>query len=288
MSVYNIDGYRLSAVYGLAGNRLGMAYNISGEVIFPDSPVLPVPSGNLNASLVVPLPDLYETGKGFTCTGLAYDATNNTFLIGDIGLLLPNNGAIKSQIVRVSADFQTVVETIPLHHTFSGMGDVQGVTIDTSDRTIWFCAPSVNKIYHTNALGENLGSISTTRPTGIAYSSADDSFWVLNYSNQILHIDKDGTVLETFASTFEEALDQCFLDESHGYLYITAGANYSERNNVYLFNISTHEQSVACTVDSYSVEGIWIGTDKMVIVNDGYYHSALVPVNQANIYTLTN
>lgn len=288
MSVYNKSGSTLSVVHGLTGNILAQSYNIGGEVIFPDFPVLPVPSGNLNASTVVPLPDMYETGKGFTCTGLAYDATNNTFLIGDIGILLPNSGTIQSQIVRLSADFTTVVNTIPLYNTFSGMGDVQGVTIDTSDGTIWFCAPSANKIYHTNASGENLGSISTTRPTGIAYSSADDSFWVLNYSNQILHISKAGTVLATFASTFGEALDQCFLDESHGYLYITAGANYSGRNNVYLFNINTEEQSIACTVDSYSVEGIWIGVDEMVIVNDGYYHSALVPVNQANIYTLAN
>lgn len=286
MSVYNKNGTRLTAVYDKTGNRLTQAYNANGEIIFPNFPVLPVPSGNLNASSVVPLPDLYETGKGFTCTGLAYDATSNTFLVGDIGKLLPDSGTIQSQIVRLSADFTTVVNTIPLHNTFPGMGDVQGVTIDTSDGTIWFCAPTANKIYHTNANGENLGSISTTRPTGIAYASTDDSFWVLNYSNQILHISKTGTVLATIASTFGESLDQCFLDEGHGYLYITAGTNYSGRNNVYLFNINTEEQSIACTVDSYSVEGIWIGVDEMVIVNDGYYHSALDPVNQANIYAL--
>lgn len=93
--------------------------------------------------------------------------------------------------------------------------------------------------------------------------------------------------METYNSTFGEALDQCFLDEGHGYLYITAGANYTGRNNVYKFDINTHEQSVACTVDSYSVEGIWIGESEMVIVNDGYYHSATVQVNQANIYDLT-
>lgn len=286
MSVYNKSGNLLSSIYGLNGSGLTKGYNVVGEIVFSESPFLPVPTGNLNASSIVPLPDLYETGKGFTCTGLAYDAISNTFLVGDIGKLLPDSGTIQSQIVRLSADLTTVVNTIPLYNTFSGIGDVQGVTIDTSDGTIWFCAPSASKIYHTNASGENLGSISTTRPTGIAYASTDDSFWVLNYYNQILHISKTGTVLATFASTFGEALDQCFLDESHGYLYITAGTNYSGRNNVYLFNINTEEQSIACTVDSYSVEGIWIGVDKMVIVNDGYYHSALDPVNQANIYAL--
>lgn len=286
MSVYNKSGNLLSSIYGLNGSRLSNAYNVVGEIVFSESPFLPVPSGNLNASSIIPLPDLYETGKGFTCTGLAHDATNNTFLVGDIGILLPNSGTIKSQIVRLSADFETVVNTIPLYNVFSGMGDVQGITIDTSDGTIWFCAPSANKIYNTNTSGANLGSISVTSPTGIAYSAADDSFWILNYNNKILHINKAGTVLETYNFAYNEALDQCFLDETRGYLYIMAGVNYSGRNNVYLFNTNTHEQSIACTVDSYSVEGIWIGADKMIIVNDGYYHSAHDPVNQANFYDL--
>lgn len=258
---------------------------MNGDSVFPDTPVLPIPSGNLNASRTVPLPDLYEAGKGFTCTGLAYDATTGTFLVGDIGILLPNSGTIQSQLVRLSADFTTVVETMPLYSFLSG--DVQGVTIDTSDNTIWVCAPSDGKLYHVSASGSRLGSLTVTRPTGVAYSASDDTFWVLTYNNTILHVSKAGIVLETYNSTFGEALDQCFLDEGHGYLYITAGANYTGRNNVYKFDINTHEQSVACTVDSYSVEGIWIGESEMVIVNDGYYHSATVQVNQANIYDLT-
>jgi len=123
-------------------------------------------------------------------------------------------------------------------------------------------------------------------PTGVAYSATDDSFWVLTYGNKILHVSKAGATLASYDFSYSEALDQCFLDEGHGYLYITAGVNYSGRNNVYLFNTNTHEQSIACTVDSYSVEGIWIGADRMVIVNDGYYHSALDGRNVANIYDL--
>ena len=78
------------------------------------------------------------------------------------------------------------------------------------------------------------------------------------------------------------------MDKYRGLLYITAGKNYIGRNNVYCFNIATQEQYLACTVDSYAVEGIWLGNgDKMIILNDGYYHSAAVDKNQANIYTLS-
>ena len=285
MAIYDAEGNQLNHVYDAEGNELTYAYDAEGNQIFSADGLLPVPRGNLNASASIPLPDLYETGKGFTCTGLAYDETDDTFLVGDIGILQPNSGTIRSQIVRLSSDFSTVEETIPLYNAFSNMSDVQGVCIDSSDDTIWFCS-SNGFIGHVSKTGENLGTISTSRPTGIAYSASDDTLWILNYSNKILHISKTGTVLETYDFAYSEALDQCFLDEGHGYLYITAGANYTGRNNVYLFNINTHEQSIACTVDSYSVEGIVIQSDRMVIVNDGYYHSALVKTNLANIYDL--
>lgn len=288
MNVYNINGNALQSIYERNGSGLASAYSKSGSVVFPTA--LPVPTGDLIASTVVPLPDIHGNGHGWTCTGLAYDATANTFLVGDIGKALPSSSGFASQIVRVSFDFQTVTETLPLYTSFPNMQDVQGITIDTSDGTIWFCSTSENLIRHIRADGTSIGSFSVSgSPTGIAYSPLDDSFWVLNYasSNNIKRMSKTGTVLEQYTFAYSDTLDQCFLDQERGYLYIVAGANYSSRNNVYLFNTATHEQSITCTVDSYSVEGLWIGPTEMVIVNDGYYHSALVPVNQANIYALS-
>lgn len=287
LSVYNSAGTRLAAIFKKDGSSAAVAYDKSGVQIFPE---LPVPVGDLTAASSVPLPDIYNNGHGWTCTGLAYDAASDTFLVGDIGKALPSDDGFASQIVRVSTDFLTVEGTIKLYTSFPDMSDVQGITIDTSDGTIWFCSPSEKLVRHIAADGTSINSFSTTnQPTGIAYSSLDDSLWVLTYwtRNNILHVSKTGTVLEQYTFNYNETLDQCFLDEGHGYLYITAGANYSDRNNVYLFNISTHAQSIACTVDSYSVEGIWIGETEMVIVNDGYYHSAAVAVNQANIYDLS-
>ena len=287
MGAYGKNGTLLSAVYDVSGNALANVFDIDNNIIFP---TLPIPSGNLNASSVIPLPNIYNNGHGWTCTGLAYDVLTNTFLVGDIGKELPSSQGFASQIVRVSYDFSAVIGTIPLYTIFSNMSDVQGITIDTSDRTIWFCSTSENKVRHINSNGISIGSFTTSdKPTGIAYSPLDDSLWVLTYgsTNNILRVSKTGTVLEQYTFSYNETLDQCFLDASRGYLYITAGENYTSRNNVYLFDSNTHEQSIACTVDSYSVEGIWIGDDEMVIVNDGYYHSAITAENQANIYDLS-
>lgn len=285
MAIFAITGCQLNRAFDKDGDLISSAYDILGNAIFPN---LPIPTGDLTASQEIQLPDIYGTGKAFTCTGLAYDADNDVFLVGDIGKALPSSTGFASQIVKVTTDFLTVVGTIPLYTAFPNMNDVQGITID-ADGTIWFCSPAENLIRHISSSGSSIGSFSVSHPTGIVYSSLDDSFWILTTenTNNIKRVSKTGTVLEQYTFSYNETLDQCFLDAEKGYLYMTAGTNYSGRNNVYLFNAETHQQSITCTVDSYSVEGIWIGTDRMVILNDGYYHSASVPINQANVYELT-
>ena len=290
MSVYSISDNRLSSIFNVGGSSAASGFDVSGEQVFPDYPVLPIPSGDLEASQIITLPNIYGDGHGWTCTGLAYDDGTDTFLVGDIGKTLPSSAGFASQIVRVTHDFLTAVEEIPLYTSFPNMSDIQGVALDTSDGTIWFCSTSENLIRHIAADGNSIGSFSVTgSPTGIAYSPEDDSFWVLTYAstNNIKRMSKTGTVLEQYTFAYNDTLDQCFLDVGHGLLYITAGANYSSRNNVYCFNTQTHQQGIACTVDSYSVEGIWIGETEMVIVNDGYYHSAYDSRNVACIYDLS-
>lgn len=280
MAIYNLQGNQLFDCYSHDGNQLNSAYDADGNLIFSKEDLLPIPSGDLVASESIPLPDLYEVGKGFTCTGLTSDGVD--YYIGDIGTLSGTN--YRSQLV-VTKDFVNVERTIPLY-SISGFSIIQGVTYDTSDGTLWCCDAGSGKIYHISTTGTLIGSFVTNQPTGIAYSSSDDTLWIMNYSNKIIHMTKNGTTIASYDFAYNETLDQCFLDQERGYMYITAGVNYTGRNNVYLFDINTHEQSIACTVDSYSVEGILIEPTRMIILNDGLYHDALVKVNQANIYNL--
>ena len=284
MAVYDIDGQQIFAIYDLDGDGMNVGYDIDGELVFsPSAPI--VPTGDLAAYETIALPNIYNDGHGFTCTGLAYDSKTKTFLVGDIGMQQPG-GTIHSQIVRISKDFSTVLGTISL--TAITSNDVQGVAIRRSDNTIWFCVPSDNKIYHITSSGVLLDYLSVTRPTGISYDTRDGTLWVLTMDNKILHLETNGTQIASYNFSYSDTLDQCYLDARNGMLYITAGANYQGRNNVYLFNTTNNAQSITCTVDSYSVEGIYLDESKMYILNDGYYHSALVPVNQVNIYLLTN
>lgn len=290
LSIYSIAGAKLSRAYNIDGEPVPTVYDIDGNIVFPDSIPVPIPSGDLTASEIILLPDLYQPGKGFTCTGLSYDEITDTFLIGDIGAMQPGE-SYHSRIIRMSSDFQSVEETIPLYEKISTFGIIQGLSVDTIRGTIWVCSTTENLIRQVDSQGNPVSSFSSNvgSPTGIVYSADDDSLWVLTYNNKIVHYSISGNVLASYDFAYDETLDQCFIDEYRGLLYITAGTNYTGRNNVYCFDINTHQQYIACTVDSYSVEGIWLGdNNKMIILNDGYYHSATVDKNQVNVYTIGN
>lgn len=289
MGIYNVAGNALTHAYNVGGETSAYAYDVQGTKVFPDDiEPLPVPTGTLTADEIIPLPDIYEEGKGFTCTGLAYDATNNHYLIGDIGILKPNSGTIQSQIVIVDDEFSSVISTIPVYQSFANMGGIQGIAIDTSDNTIWFCAPSENTVHHIGFDGTSIGSFTVNRCTGIAYDALTDSLWIITYNQQIINVSKAGTTISSYTWDSTDTMDQCFIDAARRVLYFDAGDNYSQQNYLYAYDITNQSASVACTLtDSFSVEGICINPDKLIIVNDGYYHNAATPTNQANVYLLS-
>lgn len=250
---------------------------------------------NIAAASKILLNTIYNTDNenhGFTCTGIAYNPADGTFLIGDIGKLQPGGGSFSNaiRIVRFSQDFMsaTYVGAIDMSGIVAGTGTIQGITVDTSDGTIWFCAQEERKIYHIDTNGTVLGGISlSTAVSGIAYAAGDDSFWIANGKpKNIQHIRKDGTVLSTISFAYSDVPDQIYLDENAGKIYMTADASYSSNNFVYCIDINSGTQAKAFSVDSYAVEGIWIGSGKILIANDGYYHSAIDPYNQINVYNI--
>lgn len=282
LAIYDHNGSPLNFAYDSNGDSLEYAYDNNGVVVFGNETenIIPVPTGNLTASSSVILPDLYGNGKGFTCTGLTSDG--NYFYIGDIGATSPSVTSYDSKII-VTSDFVNVKRTINLMNLDTNIQAVQGVAYDSSNNSLWVAIPNKNKVYNIRKDGGLISSFSVSAPTGISVAE-DGTLWILDYNKKILHYSKTGTLLQTVSFAYAEQLDQCFLDNERGLLYITAGENYTTRNNVYCYDINSEQQYIACTVDSYAVEGIWLGYNKMIILNDGYYHDATVKYNQANIY----
>lgn len=241
----------------------------------------------------VAMPDVAggPVGKGFTCTGLNRDASSGEWLVGNVGQDLPTNEkGVHSTIVRLSGDFSSVLGEIDLHDAFPAMKDIQGLCVDGTDQTIWFCSFGEGKVRHITRDARSLGEINIDQPTGIAYDSRTDTIWVLTYA-QLIRFSKDGKQLESFDVNVK-GQDQLWLDEANDVMYFTGGINYTDSifkgdNAVWSVDLKTGAfNEVYVLADSYAVEGLYMSEGKMYVLNDGYYHSAKVPVNQVNVYDI--
>ena len=229
--------------------------------------------------------------QALTCTGLSYDAACNTWWIGCYGKTNQGDKYGDSIIVQMDYSFQKIVSVINLTQQIEGLNEnIQGVAIDKSDDSIWF-ADSLN-IYNISKQGDLRKVIKFKdqykKPNGIAYDTINDSLWVLFFSNYLVEVDKDGTILNEYPCNIE-GQDQLYCSEVDGKIYFTAGTDYlGNQNFVYKYDF---DKQVAIQVyqlmDSYAVEGIVLKNKELWIANDGYYHCAYEPVNIVKKYVIS-
>lgn len=100
----------------------------------------------LKSNDVKTLSKLCGNSNGFTCTGMAYDG--NHFYIGNIGKETPETNGFHSEIMICNNDFTEIIDRIDIGSLFPDMEDVQGIAIDTSDNSIYFCSFSENIVRH--------------------------------------------------------------------------------------------------------------------------------------------
>lgn len=235
----------------------------------------------------IDLPDVEgrTAGTGFTITGLTYSSSDNTFYAGNYGKTYTSDTTVKNTIVHLSNDMKTNLGEIDLNTIYPNLKEVQGVTIDTSDDTIWFVSPSDKTMYHITKTGESINTISLnlSNPTGIAYDSRSDTLWVLSETS-LVNITKDGTTNKTIALDIAN-VDQIYLDTEDDAIYITAGVDYSGKNYVYKVKLTSQTYGLMYTLtDSYAIEGIYIKNGTMYIGNDGLYHDAQIKKNIIQTY----
>jgi hypothetical protein len=229
----------------------------------------------------VPLPDiaLGQPGQGFTCTGLAYDKAEDVYYIGNYGKNTPKDKVFQATIVKVSKDFTKNLGEIELYKLFPDMKDIQGLTVDTSDGSIWFSSYSEGKIRHIAKDGTDLGSFKL-KGTGICYDSRTDTLWVLT-SDMLHNVDKTGKKIESIDCA-AEGQKQIFLDEANDTIFFTAG-----NSTVYKIELETGAMFGAFNLKtSYASEGLFISGQDLFILNDGFYRGSKVPVNQVNHYDI--
>jgi len=238
----------------------------------------------LSAEKIVYLEDI---GIGnITCTGLTYDSKDNTFWIGDYGAL-EKDQIPQPKLYEVTADFLRVLRIIQLDN-LEETANLQGVSYDSVNDSLWI---ATGKYIHeidkkgTMIQSVKLGKYESYHSNGICYDDDDDSIWVLCYSMYLLHYDKNGNLVGTFRSNY---LDQDHIMYEQGGLYLSVGADYQGPNNfIVQFIPSKRQRNIKYKLtDSYAIEGICQFGGKLIVLNDGKYHSSKIAKSYISIYDI--
>lgn len=248
------------------------------------------------AQQTVPLPDVKDcaSGSGFTCTGLTYSQKDDTFWVGNFGMLYPSDSQRYPSIVQLSKDCTSVLTEIPLKETLSETLNFQGISYDNNSHSLWIADPSAGFIYNVTMNGKLLTQTACTDANGVACDSDSDTLWVINNSSDkgdvvIKNIKKSGESIIAIRISGIYHSDQLYLDEKNDVLYFSAGAQYSGENYVYAVSLTENTCKKAYTLgDSYAIEGIFITDGQLFVCNDGLYHNSTSNTNEMKIYTIAN
>lgn len=238
------------------------------------------------------LPDVKNgaQGKGFTCTGLAYDKLENIFWVGNYGKMLPTDSTTHNSVVALTFDGSSILNEINLSNTPFSATDIQGIAFDYRSNSLWIASSIGNLIGNISKNGVVLKTIDFQKPNGIVFDHRTNTLWVLTYSSDCVdfyNINTSGIVLDKFSFSGISDSDQLYLDDENNCLYFSAGANYAGENFIYKINLDSKKITDKYVfMDSYAIEGISINNNHLYIMNDGYFHSAKDRSNYMAIYNL--
>ncbi len=245
---------------------------------------------NYGAKVAQTLPDGAgsDVGKGITCTGLAIDDVTDTFWVSNHGQAGGGDPYTPS-LMNVSKDGSTMVSELVFTAQFPSAQSIQGVTVDTSDSTLWFISKAENLIRHVSKTGTDLGSITVdSGANGLAYDSGDDTLLVLYDNKQLKRYNAaTGALIETVVTfTTLSDVDHLHLDEMNNVLWVSYGASGSTAQ-VSAYSIDDDILSDPIRLpDSTAIEGIYLDDSTLYIADDGYFHNDTL--NQLHSYTFNS
>ena len=167
--------------------------------------------------------------ENFTCTGITYDQTDNCFWICDYGALNPEEFTYP-KLVSIDTSITKKICEIDLSSCIGeGMHNIQGICFDK--KTNCFYIADGNNIIVIDKTPILINQIDVSRygivANGICITE-DDTLFVLGYNSFLLHLNKNGTLLEKKQFDFP---NQNMLTIYNNYLYATVGADYEGDNN---------------------------------------------------------
>lgn len=216
----------------------------------------------------------------FTATGIAHAGTG--YVIGDDGRKAMGD-AHASAIVQTDAAFNVSRRVSMASLGFADPGSVQGVTAQP-DGSVWLALHAPMALVHVSPGGVRLSLIAQeAKPNALAWDNG--TLWVASFkSRTIRQLSLTGEELASVRVPFVP--DQFFLEGRT--LWITYGDNGTD-GLVAPLDLTTMKvgRSVRL-VGADAVEGIIVGVDRVLIVNDAKFHEGNPPLDRVLIYSRTD
>jgi hypothetical protein len=228
-----------------------------------------------------------ETGKGWTNTGLFWDSSENAFWVANDGRANSSDSTYDPSIIKLNQARTTILAQIDIKAIWSNNTTVQGVAVDTTNNSLWFCALQENKVRNLTKTGVSLGELSITGPNGLAYDAAEDRLIVLDSGGTIRVVNKSsGAFIRSYACGVSDP-DQLYFDQSSRLLYLTYGANRVAGNiRIFYHDIGTAAGTLGPFSEVLSTEGIAIVGNTLYFCNDGWFHDTTPFKNEILSYTI--
>lgn len=211
--------------------------------------------------------DVWTVPGNFTNTGLCYDSTLGCLWIGDY----TNNKLVKTDFQGNSLGFISIAAA------------PQGVTLDTSDDTLWWSDPVAKTIYHIDKSGGDAGGsfAVATEPKHCCYEAATDSMWVARSNACYRYSCSDGSLLETVTvSSGDYLLDGLSHDAATDTLWLTADTDTSYFTGTILNVNSSTGEIIKSLVAEPAIEGIVRIGAHLYYGCDAYFHRAQIGGNR--------
>jgi hypothetical protein len=226
------------------------------------------------------------TGKGWTATGLVHDPLENVFWVANHGQATKSSPFTPS-IVKMDLDANAILAQIDVKTMYPDNTSIQGLTLDASNRSLWFAAPVENAIRNVSFDGMSLGTISF-RANGLTYDPLTDRLIVLHRTGTepegsqdytISELDKStGTIVRSYTTGFAYGADQLYLDPATRHLYMSYGGDWDSgafagEGNVRVFDHDSGQiiGAIGSLDKVTATEGIAVIGSDLYMISDDYF-----------------
>lgn len=240
-----------------------------------------------------------NAGKGYPCTGLTYDEALDCYWGGHgTASASSNTGLVKLGISRSTLTV-TLLDQFRVGDIGLASGSVQGVTVDSSDDTLWFVLKETGgdpaHLVHVEKDWTLIGDTELASGTwnAIAYDPSRDLLIMMQDNGVVNWMNKPATpggAISTAGKSFTAAgsnNDQLFYDRFKDEVLVTGGSNgVSGTIDFYDCTPSTPTLISTATADeALAIEGVVRFRDDIIITSDQWTHDSTTNnTNQIQIY----